>query len=275
MVTKASLRSRVRRQAHLDMVAIKLFPRPGGSRASCASSACSPQRLCEPGRGGAVSPPQGRAGRRQGRPRPDEPCRALPPPRARDLSARRPVPDRARLLLRFALAIVSLADRPRVRVLARPDKFGRFVSLIAYLPKDRTDARLQARIGAYLAEALGGRLSTIAPDYPEGPLARLHVIVATPGAVPEEIDAGALEAGIAELARTWADSLRESLSRSRGGDARAWRPSMPTPSRPATARCIPAPRRCPTSRSWSGSRKPSPGRSTSSAAPATPTPASA
>ena len=56
------------------------------------------------------------------------------------------------LLLRFALAIVSLADRPRVRVLARPDKFGRFVSLIAYLPKDRTDARLQARIGAYLAE---------------------------------------------------------------------------------------------------------------------------
>ncbi len=126
----------------------------------------------------------------------------------------------ADLLLRFALAIVSLADRPRVRVLARPDKFGRFVSLLAYLPKDRTDARLQARIGAYLAEALGGRLSTIAPDYPEGPLARLHVIVATPGSPPDDIDAGALEAGIAELARTWADSLREALAEARGGDAR-------------------------------------------------------
>ena len=37
-----------------------------------------------------------------------------------------------------------------MRVLARPDKFGRFVSLIAYLPKDRTDARLQARIGEFL-----------------------------------------------------------------------------------------------------------------------------
>ena len=231
MVTKASLRSRVRRQAHLDMVAIKLFTGEGrsGEGRSGEGGLAGELRLVGLFTGSAYASraeevpflrrkvaavlrkagldPTSHAGRSL--------VHVLETYPRDDLFQIEPG-----LLLRFALAIVSLADRPRVRVLARPDKFGRFVSLIAYLPKDRTDARLQARIGAYLAEALGGRLSTIAPDYPEGPLARLHVIVATPDAPPDEIDAGRLEAGIAELARTWADSLREALSESRGGDAR-------------------------------------------------------
>ncbi len=221
MVTKASLRSRVRRQAHLDMVAIKLFTAEGGlagelrlvglftgsAYASRAEEVPFLRRKVAAVLRKAGLDPTSHAGRSL--------VHVLETYPRDDLFQIEPG-----LLLRFALAIVSLADRPRVRVLARPDKFGRFVSLIAYLPKDRTDARLQARIGAYLAEALGGRLSTIAPDYPEGPLARLHVIVATPDAPPDEIDAGRLEAGIAELARTWADSLRDALSESRGGDAR-------------------------------------------------------
>ncbi|GJD63267.1 NAD-glutamate dehydrogenase [Methylobacterium frigidaeris] len=220
LVTKASLRSRVRRQAHLDMVAIKLFTGDGqlsgelrlvglftgSAYASRAEEVPYLRRKVAAVLAKAGLDPTSHAGRSL--------VHVLETYPRDDLFQIEPG-----LLLRFALAIVSLADRPRVRVLARPDKFGRFVSLIAYLPKDRTDARLQARIGAYLAEALGGRLSAIAPDYPEGPLARLHVIVATPGA-PDEIDAGQLEAGIADLARTWADSLREALGAARGGDAR-------------------------------------------------------
>ncbi|MGF3023034.1 NAD-glutamate dehydrogenase [Methylobacterium aquaticum] len=220
LITKASLRARVRRQAHLDMVAIKLFAEDGSpsgelrlvglftgsAYASRAEEVPYLRRKIARVLAKAGLDPTSHAGRSL--------VHVLETYPRDDLFQIEPG-----LLLRFALAIVSLADRPRVRVLARPDKFGRFVSLIAYLPKDRTDARLQARIGAYLAEALGGRLSTIAPDYPEGPLARLHVIVATPGA-PEEIDAAALEAGIAGLARTWADSLREALAEARGGDAR-------------------------------------------------------
>ncbi|KMO19052.1 NAD-glutamate dehydrogenase [Methylobacterium platani] len=221
LVTKASLRSRVRQQAHLDMVAVKLFPGDGGlpgelrlvglftgsAYASRAEEVPYLRRKVAAVLAKAGLDPTSHAGRSL--------VHVLETYPRDDLFQ-----IDADLLLRFALAIVSLADRPRVRVLARPDKFGRFVSLLAYLPKDRTDARLQARIGTYLAEALGGRLSTIAPDYPEGPLARLHVIVATPGSPPDDIDAGALEAGIAELARTWADSLREALAEARGGDAR-------------------------------------------------------
>ncbi len=68
-------------------------------------------------------------------------------------------------LYRFTLAIANLADRPRIRVLSRPDRFGRFVSLLVYVPKDRYDSTVRARIGAYLAEAYGGRLSAAYPDF--------------------------------------------------------------------------------------------------------------
>ncbi|KMO37725.1 NAD-glutamate dehydrogenase [Methylobacterium variabile] len=225
LVTKASLRSRVRRRAHLDLISVKLFTREGGhpgrpsgelrlvglftgsAYASRAEEVPYLRRKIVAVLNRAGLDPTSHAGRSL--------VHVLETYPRDDLFQIDPG-----LLLRFALAIVSLADRPRVRVLARPDKFGRFISLIAYLPKDRTDAQLQARIGAYLADALGGRLSAVYPDYPEGPLARLHVIVATPGAPPEEIDAGRLEAGIVDLARTWADSLREALAEARGGDAR-------------------------------------------------------
>jgi glutamate dehydrogenase len=116
------------------------------------------------------------------------------------------------LLRTFALAIVSLAERPRVRVLARPDKFGRFVSLLVYVPKDRTDAALQKRISAHLAAALGGHIAAVYPDYPEGPLARLHIVIGRREETPPEIDPAALEAAVTALSRTWADGLREALA---------------------------------------------------------------
>ncbi|ACA18223.1 NAD-glutamate dehydrogenase [Methylobacterium sp. 4-46] len=115
-------------------------------------------------------------------------------------------------LTHFTLAIASLADRPRLRVLSRPDQFGRFVSLLVYVPKDRYDSTVRARIGAHLAETYGGHLSAAYPDFPEGPLARTHYIIglSEPG-VPER-DPSALEAEIAGIVRTWGDSLRAALA---------------------------------------------------------------
>ncbi len=48
-------------------------------------------------------------------------------------------------LLGFARDIMALADRPRIRALARVDRFDRFVSILVYVPKDRTTARCAAR----------------------------------------------------------------------------------------------------------------------------------
>src|SRR5690606_2453975 len=54
-------------------------------------------------------------------------------------------------LAEFALVVSTLPDRPRVRVLPRIDRFGNFVSILVYLPRDRFDSEVRARIGEHLA----------------------------------------------------------------------------------------------------------------------------
>ena len=54
-------------------------------------------------------------------------------------------------LYRFALAILQLDERPRVRVLARHDRFDRFVSVLVFVPRERYDSDIRAKIGDYLA----------------------------------------------------------------------------------------------------------------------------
>ena len=56
-------------------------------------------------------------------------------------------------LYRNAIAILQLGERPRVRVLARRDRFDRFVSVLVYVPRDRFESAVRARIGNYLASA--------------------------------------------------------------------------------------------------------------------------
>src|SRR3954470_9625635 len=67
-------------------------------------------------------------------------------------------------LYRFALDIMSLSERPRVRVLSRPDEFDRFVSVLVFVPKDRYDTEARQRIGQFLAGIYEGRVSASYPD---------------------------------------------------------------------------------------------------------------
>ena len=80
-------------------------------------------------------------------------------------------------LYQFALAILQLDERPRVRVLPRRDRFDRFVSVLVYVPRDRYDSRIRAAIGDYLAAAFKGRVSAFYPFFPERPLVRVHFII--------------------------------------------------------------------------------------------------
>ncbi|MER2265226.1 NAD-glutamate dehydrogenase [Methylobacterium oxalidis] len=213
IVTKSSARSRVHRPTHLDFIAVKLFGASGvlsgelrivGLFAATAYS--SPAREV-PYLRGKVAEVSARAG--------------LDPTSHAgrtliDVLETYPRDDLFQIdvdrLHRFALAILNLADRPRIRVLSRPDRFGRFVSLLVYVPKDRYDATIRARIGAYLAEEHGGRLSAAYPAFPEGPLARTHYIIGLYEKDTRGRDPAALEAGIARMIQTWGDGLREALA---------------------------------------------------------------
>ena len=66
-------------------------------------------------------------------------------------------------LFQFVLAIMHLDERPRVRVLARRDRFDRFVSVMVFVPRERYDSAARVAIGTYLAGAYKGRVSAFYP----------------------------------------------------------------------------------------------------------------
>ena len=115
-------------------------------------------------------------------------------------------------LFRFAIAIMNLSERPRIRVLARVDEFDRFVSVLVFIPKDRYDTDVRRRVGAYLAAVFDGHVSAAYPTYPEGPLARTQFIIGRAEGPTPSPSQEMLEAGVAAIARTWADGLREALA---------------------------------------------------------------
>ena len=112
----------------------------------------------------------------------------------------------------FALAIMQLDERPRVRVLARRDRFDRFVSVLVYVPRDRYGSHTRIAIGNFLALTFNGRVSAFFPFFPEGPLVRVHFIIGRNEGESPDPSRAALEDEIAALVRTWADDLEEALT---------------------------------------------------------------
>jgi glutamate dehydrogenase len=115
----------------------------------------------------------------------------------------------AETLFAFAITILELEERPRIRVLARRDKFDRFVSALVYVPRDRFSTEVRTRIGDYLRGVYKGRVSAFYPFFPEGPLTRIHFIIGRDeGSTPDPAQAD-LEAAVAAIVRNWSDAFHE------------------------------------------------------------------
>src|SRR3982075_1494119 len=83
----------------------------------------------------------------------------------------------AETLYNFVMEILTLYERPRVRALARADKFDRFVSILIFIPREKYDTDVRTRVAAFLAQVYRGRLSASYASFPEGSLARVHYII--------------------------------------------------------------------------------------------------
>ena len=153
-------------------------------------------------------------------------------------------------LYQFARVILQLGERPRVRVLARRDRFDRFVSVLVFVPRERYDSDVRIAIGDYLAKVFNGRVSAFYPFFPEGPLTRIHFIIGRDSGETPNPDRAALERAVESIVRTWTDALAsEALADAHEPDKARARCSRATatPSPRATARSIRRSRRSPTS----------------------------
>ena len=121
-------------------------------------------------------------------------------------------------LFETALGILHLGERRRVRLFVRRDAFGRFLSCLVYLPRERFDTRNRQRVQDILQEAFHGTSVDYSTRVSESVQARLHVVVYTePGTVPE-YDVAEIEARLAAATRAWTDDLRDALSEQLGED---------------------------------------------------------
>ncbi len=115
-------------------------------------------------------------------------------------------------LLATALAILALSHRPRPRLFVRRDRFSRFVSVLAFLPKDRFNSDLRSAVARRLIAAFGGRLEAFYPLLGEGPLARVHYLIHEIDPARPAPDIEALEGDIAALTRTWEDRFETAIA---------------------------------------------------------------
>jgi glutamate dehydrogenase len=135
-------------------------------------------------------------------------------------------------ILAGCVRALDLTIRPRAALALRRDQFERFVSAIAWLPRDTFDTAMRERIGTLIARAFNGRLSAFYTMLGDAPLARVHFVIGTvPGALPR-VDDDALEAAVIQAARGYRDRLEEALV-SELGEAEAarklarWREAFP------------------------------------------------
>src|SRR5215470_9134134 len=181
IVTKAAVRSRVHRRVYMDYVGVKRFDRDGKlvgefrivglftSTAYTRSTRSIPylRRKVDAVLTRAGFDPDGHSGK------------ALV-----NVLENYPRDELFQLdedtLYHFALAVLQLDERPRVRVLPRRDRFDRFVSVLVYVPRERFGSGVRKAIGDYLADAYKGRVSAFYPFFPEGPLVRVHFIIGLP-----------------------------------------------------------------------------------------------
>jgi glutamate dehydrogenase len=123
----------------------------------------------------------------------------------------------AETLYNFVMEILTLYERPRVRALARADKFDRFVSIIVFIPREKYDTDVRTRVGAFLAQVYKGRLSASYASFPEGSLARVHYIIGRYEGETPVIARDKLESEISTIAATWGDKLKAALATSTDG----------------------------------------------------------
>jgi glutamate dehydrogenase len=207
MVTKANVRTRVHRRAHMDYVGVKLYRDGQVSGELRIIGLFTSMALATPhSEVPLIRRKVSEVVRRWGYPPGSHSAKAL-------LAALDSYPRDELFqisedqLFAFAKEIATLADRPRVRVLPRIDRFDNFVSVLVFVPRDRYTSEARARIGSYLADAYAGRVSAYYPHFPEGELVRVHFIIGRNGGPTPRPTRDELEDRVNDIILTFADRL--------------------------------------------------------------------
>lgn len=119
-----------------------------------------------------------------------------------------------------AVAVMQFQERRRTRLFLRADDYGRYVSCLVYLPRERYITKVRLAIEKILRDAIGGTSVDYTARVTESVLARLHFVIRVPaGAGLPELDAAALEAQLVKATRNWDDDFEAAAAAALGEEA--------------------------------------------------------
>jgi len=119
-------------------------------------------------------------------------------------------------LVHIVRGVVNLYERQQVRLFLRRDAFERFYSCLVYVPRERYNSTVRARIEAVLMAALGGVHADTQVRLSASALARLHVVVRVEGDQRTRIDVPRIEHHLAQVVASWLDGLTTAATAVRG-----------------------------------------------------------
>ena len=223
VISKANTRSTVQRDAYLDYVGVKLFAKDGTvegearflglyTQAATAQSVMEAPLLAAKVRkvmdevGVAESSHSGR-----------ELLRLLETYPRDELFQ-----IDATSLANIARSVVQFGGREATRAFIRPDRYGRFYSVLVFLPAERYTPTVRQQIEDCVRVAFGGSEVDTTVRIGDDANARLHIAVRMDDSEADVvIDPDALEAQIVELSRSWDDDFADTAIDSLGEQAAA------------------------------------------------------
>ncbi len=114
-------------------------------------------------------------------------------------------------LYAHAIAILQLGERQRTRLLVRRDAYGRYITCLVYVPRDKYNTEQRQKFQRILAEAYKGTAAEFTVSLSESPLARIFMVIRTRPGTVAQVDVRELEARIVAATRRWEDDLHALL----------------------------------------------------------------
>ena len=227
LMTKANSRSTVHRPVYLDYIGVKVFDSSGkvvGERrflglftsSAYVSSVLSVpllRRKAEAVIGRAGFAPQSHSGKDLLQILEDLP---------REEMFQTTLPE----LYETAIGVLHLQERRRLRLFMRRDVYGRFVSCLVYLPRERYSTQVRLRMQEILLEALHGTSVDNTLRVADSVLARVHFVVRVGGLSMVEFDPDELERRLVAATRTWDDDFADALDARLGGPSAEINPAL-------------------------------------------------
>lgn len=114
-------------------------------------------------------------------------------------------------LYKIAIDILRLQERQRIALFMRQDPFGRYISCLVYIPRDRFGSDLRATMIKILEEELNGECSNFYTTLDDSVFARVMISIKTNQKKLPKFDVEKIESMLQEAGQTWPEMLTDAI----------------------------------------------------------------